>query len=179
MLESLSELERKLLTCQLEVNKDLKEINRDLHKYGTRVQLLEKAHVVIEESLARAETARQEAKTEHKNFADYVAHELRDIKSSFATKTEDEKVFRDKLLESVAEIASTTQNNSKYILKQEAEKKQEEYANAKIAELNRPRQELWHKVKLTAAGVITTAVVSAMIAGILVVYDLYKKLNGE
>ena len=179
MQESLSELERKLLTCQLEVSRDIKDINKDLHKYGTRVQLLEKAHVIIEESLARAETARQEAKTEHKSFADYVAKELRDIKISSVSRAEDEKIFREKLLESIAEIASTTQNNSEYISKQEAEKKQEEYANQRIAEINKPRQELWHKVKLTAVGVVTTAIVSGAIAGILVVYDLYKKLNGE
>ena len=177
MHDELSELEKKLLACQLEVNRDIKDINRDLHKYGTRVRSLEKAQAVIEESLARAELDRHEAKKEQKSFADYAARELREIKSKFSEKVTEEEEFREELLESISELVSITRDNSDYISKQEAEKEKEEYALAKVAEINKPREDLLHTIKMAAIGVVTTTIVSGMIAGILFMYDLYKLIN--
>ena len=177
MREELSELEKKLLACQLEVNRDIKDINRDLHKYGTRVRSLEKAHAVIDEALARAELERHEAKKEQKSFADYVARELREIKAKFSEKVIEEEEFREQLLESIAELVTVTRDNSDYISRQEAEREKEEYALARVAEINKPREDLLHTIKMTAIGVVTTAVVSGTIAGILFMYDLYKLIN--
>ena len=144
--------------CKTGVHKDIKEL-----KLG---------HRELKEAIDGQSVERKTFNTEVKAMIDEVMTEVKEH-----TKDEMETIKKihtvlDTLVKQTAEntgfISSTIQN-------EELERRVAE----KMNNINKPRQEMWHKVKMTALTVVTGFVVTAVGSGIWVIVKMWMMMNGQ
>lgn len=76
-------------------------------------------------------------------------------------------------------LVAQTADNTKFITSTKADAEVKRRVKAELELVNKPRAEIWHKVKMTAVGVVTTFLVGAIGSGIWVIVKMYLLMTGE
>ena len=107
------------------------------------------------------------------------------LSNAFKGHTDEEMTKYDEIIEALGDLTTAlnsvvvkTEDNTGYIQSARNNEELERRVAEKISEINAPREATKKKIWNTAVGVITTAVLTGTGAGIMVIYDIYTKING-
>ena len=159
-IERLSELEESLGKCKIDVFASIANINRTLGEQDlTRAKMDSKLDEIM--------------KLVNTNDAKLAHH------------TEEEMVKFDEILNTIKKLTETmqtlieeTENNSDYVSTKQHAEEVEKAVRRRIQEMNAPRDEMWHKVKMTAIVIITGAVLTGIGSALKFGFDMYVMIHG-
>jgi len=169
MEDSNHKLESELLKYRTWVGNELQDVRQDIRHTQGRIENLESSYIHQRESLDRMDRKLEKAEEQREKFNTFMAEEVRTIKKEVGSLTESDNErhtelvgYITKLSEHVGKLAEQTSANSNYISEAEAKERQEKYAKEKVEEALAPRKAIINKVKMTAAAIITTAVLGVL-----------------
>jgi len=158
-----------MLKCKSWVTDTIQDVKKDLHVVHKRIDNIEDTSADHKRVLIKVEDKLEEAEAQREQFNNYMASEVRDLKETVARLSANDNERHTELINHitdlsgyVTELAKKTDDNSSYITEAEIKEQKEKYAEEQIKKVLAPRVKLWNHVKLTAAGLITLAVLTVL-----------------
>jgi len=155
--EEFEQLKRDVAKCKESVHADIRELKEGQTKFNL---------VLTEQAVER------------KKYNTNMSEKLDSLSKALMGHTEDEMGTIKKLQETLNQVLEQTAHNTNHIQSAEFNREMDRRVAQELDAINKPRAEMWNKVKMTALSVATVAVMGAMGSGIKVIYDLYNMLHG-
>lgn len=141
--------------CRIEMYQKIDKINSEL----------EKQKAIRKEMSEKLEEIYAQSKRNHEAFSRHDIEEMKKYSETIDTIK--------KLTETLQNLIEETSKNSEFVDSKKQDEEIERRVKKELEERNKPREELWHKVKMTAVVIITGATLSGIGSVIYAGFKLY------
>ena len=174
--ENEQQLHKNFIEHAVLVGNKLSHIELELHHTNNRVDVIESNFLAQQRALSEyknvvnnVKDSLVEAEDQRKEFNKHMSREVKEVKDTVKTLVSRDDERHKELVEHISnlstninQLAKETAANSNYISEAEIREGQEKYAEEQIKKVLAPRIKLWNHVKMTAAGLITLATLTAL-----------------
>ena len=129
----------------------------------------------IEDGQAILEAGQKKLEAGHKKLEEAIHGQSIERKEA----NDEMKLMIESLHGTLSTLVTQTADNTKFISSTKADAEVERRVKAELELVNKPRAEIWHKVKMTAVTVVTGVVVTATASGIWLIVEMYLLIKGE
>lgn len=154
-----SMVEKKVESFGNDIRSKIKEIQTELEE---QKKIRKEMESTLKETL-------EQSKKNHEAFYEHDKDEM---------KKYDEVIKSiNNLTETMQKLIDETSENTNYVTKKQQNEEIEKRVKEALDKEHEPRDEVWHKIKMTAVSVITLGIISVLGAGAYFVFELYVTLG--
>ena len=164
------EVQSEILKCKARIKNDLQSTAIDVQELTSR---LDKMEEYMESSFKKHELQRT-------NFNEILESKVDELREWFAAHDEKEMNTYKEILTSVKSLADTmedviqeTRDNSNYISKKAHEDNIQDEVDKRLKKINKPKEDRWEKIRMTAISVFTIGAIGALGTGVWFIINLY------